>query len=59
MSLILSSERRFSDMLSVLAAHQYPYKYLFKNELILNVEDDEKSDLKWNRKQWEICQVSE
>ena len=66
MALILSSERVFTDLLSALNAHKYPFKYLFHNQLTAyaHADDDEKENkinddpLKWNEEQWDICKVS-
>ena len=67
MALILSSERVFTDLLCVLNAHKYPYKYLFYHQFTINtMYDDEKKndnnddddDLKWKENKWEICRCS-
>eukprot|EP01083_Nonionella_stella_P017510 48981_1 len=65
MALILSSERAFTDLLAILNAHAYPYKYLFYDQFTIDTLFDETKDqlddgdeLKWNEQEWQICNVS-
>ena len=69
MALILSSERVFTDLLAVINAHKYPYKYLFHDQFTIDTiydnDDEEKKyieenddELKWKEDKWDICRCS-
>eukprot|EP00485_Elphidium_margaritaceum_P005067 CAMPEP_0202693562 /NCGR_PEP_ID=MMETSP1385-20130828/7640_1 /ASSEMBLY_ACC=CAM_ASM_000861 /TAXON_ID=933848 /ORGANISM="Elphidium margaritaceum" /LENGTH=478 /DNA_ID=CAMNT_0049349253 /DNA_START=13 /DNA_END=1449 /DNA_ORIENTATION=- len=67
MSLIMSSERVFADLLCVLEGHKYPYKYLFYDRFTVqdvvqeeknsDNDDDDDDGLEWDQRRWEICDV--
>eukprot|EP01084_Bolivina_argentea_P310986 538239_1 len=56
MSLILSSERIFVDMLSIIRAHKFPFKYLFHKQFTKNIVESKEEKENINDV-FDICDV--